>query len=307
MKKISPLIIRTLLLLSFCMALQTSLLWSQSTTPPAPDESMILVHKNPFAFYTKSSRGDAASNNLMVWYNVDYGTLAEDYYISSSSIKVAEYCACLNAVIPEKDPHGLYKNMESLIEKREITPNRFLYLPRLDANGKDLGELPMTLISRCQAFRYCNWKENKSCDFDGANHFFLTRGIEVTEIGSYKIEMRDGLEIVTAAVDSLYHLPSPDEFIAAAFQGAITHSNNFEWTELEPTDSEKSILLLSYLEDRDRDSSDTSQKAQTFKDRKRLPVIDLKYTTPSNQSGENGESFSFHLVKRIVPAIDPAT
>ncbi len=259
---------------------------------------MVLVHQSPFSFYAKNTRG-----STIVWYEFYSSVLAEDFYMTSSSIKVAEYCACLNAVIPEKDPHGLYKNMESLIEKRETTPNRFLYLPCLDANGHDQGDMPMTSISRYQSFRYCNWKENGSLDFNGVRHFFLTRGIEVTEIGSYKIEMRDGLEMVTAAVDALYHLPSQGEFIAAAFQRAITYSNNFEWTDLEPTDPSNESMLLSYIEDRTIDED--HQHDPILKDRKTVPVIDLKHATSSSQCGGEGESFGFHLVKRIVPVVDP--
>lgn len=291
---------RMFLFFTFCQAFHASLLWSQ-LTPPNQEEEMILVSAGLFRFYDKGVSGS------MEFYSLYSGDIGQSYYVSSHLVTKGEYSDFLNAVAVKQDPHDLYSNMESLLEKREVAPHQFCYIPLPDSDGNDQGAIPMSSLARSQALRYCNWKENGSLNAKDAKKFLLTRGVEVTEIGAYKIEMRNNVEVITAAVDAIYHLPTQSEFIAAAFQGAITCSSNSEWTDLDPTASQSDVFLLSYVANRDYQAKPKDCYDEFFKDRTLLPVIACDWASPNDTSGKDGKLISFRLAKRIIPPVDAVT
>ncbi|MFZ4115529.1 MAG: SUMF1/EgtB/PvdO family nonheme iron enzyme [Chthoniobacterales bacterium] len=142
------------------------------------------------------------------------GAVAATYYIGKYEVTVAEWCAFLNAVATQGDPHGLYDTrmtydpLVASIEYQRNDDGSYHYNP---ITGRDL--FPITYVSYHNALRFCNWYQNGQLNRQQGDQLAQMS----TENGAYTFNIVDGEEKALPSEDARYFLPTEDQWIKAAY------------------------------------------------------------------------------------------
>lgn len=142
------------------------------------------------------------------------GSVDKIYQIGKYEVTAKQYASFLNAVAWKEDPHALYhvkmgSDQKVASIKRAILADGSYYYDVILGREK----LPITYVSLNDAERFCNWLENGAPTSD--QDYALLQ--ESTEKGAYNFKKSNNQEVVEANPNALYHIPSDNEWVKAAY------------------------------------------------------------------------------------------
>lgn len=138
-------------------------------------------------------------------YSVSLGSVGYKYLIQKYPVTNSEYCAFLN-IVAEKDPYNLYDTLMNsdpaggIIRRTVQGSHRY-------STKTDMGNKPVNFVSWLSAARMANWLHNK------VSHPSTTE----TESGAYNIRGSRVFYKIEKNPNSLYCIPSENEWYKAAF------------------------------------------------------------------------------------------